>query len=151
MRRDRQGAIERMQAAWAAAASSQLWLEAQHMPCNAPPGVAAGVDLLDAAERLAAQVAALEPKLGKAQQQQLAELRQHAAAVRAEAVAAQAPFVWEDGPLVVAMKAGDLVLLDELNLAEDAVLERLNRWVAAELCGWQRLKQSKASSCSGLP
>lgn len=39
-----------------------------------------------------------------------------------------APFEWVDGPLVTAMKNGDLLLIDELNLAEDAVLERLNRY-----------------------
>ena len=35
-------------------------------------------------------------------------------------------FEWVDGPLVQAMKLGDVFLLDELSLAEDAVLERLN-------------------------
>jgi midasin len=49
------------------------------------------------------------------------------AGLRAAAAAARSPFGWEDGPLVVAMKAGELLLVDELNLAEDAVLERLNR------------------------
>ena len=34
---------------------------------------------------------------------------------------------WVDGPLVEAMKQGDVILIDELNLTEDAVLERLNR------------------------
>jgi len=43
------------------------------------------------------------------------------------AVEASAPFEWVDGPLVVAMRRGDIILIDELNLAEDAVLERLNR------------------------
>ena len=38
----------------------------------------------------------------------------------------RAPFEWVDGPLVLAMKEGDIILIDELNLAEDAVLERLN-------------------------
>jgi midasin len=38
-----------------------------------------------------------------------------------------APFEWVDGPLITAMKNGDILLIDELNLAEDAVLERLNR------------------------
>jgi midasin len=36
------------------------------------------------------------------------------------------PFAWEDGPLVHAMRQGDLMLVDELNLAEDSVIERLN-------------------------
>jgi midasin len=31
-----------------------------------------------------------------------------------------------DGPLVEAMKRGQMLLLDEIALAEDAVLERLN-------------------------
>ncbi len=33
---------------------------------------------------------------------------------------------WEDGPLVSAMKKGEVVLLDEMNLARPEVLERLN-------------------------
>mmetsp|Transcript_2552 Transcript_2552/g.9614 ORF Transcript_2552/g.9614 Transcript_2552/m.9614 type:complete len:5361 (-) Transcript_2552:2473-18555(-) len=35
-------------------------------------------------------------------------------------------FKWYDGPLVDAMKKGDMFLIDEISLAEDAVLERLN-------------------------
>ncbi|KAJ3092441.1 AAA ATPase midasin [Quaeritorhiza haematococci] len=35
-------------------------------------------------------------------------------------------FEWNDGPLVQAMKQGDLFLLDEISLADDSVLERLN-------------------------
>jgi midasin len=35
-------------------------------------------------------------------------------------------FEWQDGPLVQAMKAGDIFLLDELSIADDSVLERLN-------------------------
>ena len=35
-------------------------------------------------------------------------------------------FEWQDGPLVQAMRNGDFILLDEISLAEDAVLERLN-------------------------
>uniref|UniRef100_K3X0F1 Midasin n=1 Tax=Globisporangium ultimum (strain ATCC 200006 / CBS 805.95 / DAOM BR144) TaxID=431595 RepID=K3X0F1_GLOUD len=38
----------------------------------------------------------------------------------------QSIFEWCDGPLVESMKNGDLILVDEVNLAEDAVLERLN-------------------------
>ena len=37
-----------------------------------------------------------------------------------------APFVWNDGPLVKAMKQGDMLLVDELSLSEDSVIERLN-------------------------
>ncbi|KAJ1819886.1 AAA ATPase midasin, partial [Coemansia sp. RSA 2675] len=35
-------------------------------------------------------------------------------------------FAWHDGPLVQAMRQGDVFLMDELNLADDSVLERLN-------------------------
>jgi len=35
-------------------------------------------------------------------------------------------FEWHDGPLVEAMKNGDILLLDEISLADDSVLERLN-------------------------
>lgn len=35
-------------------------------------------------------------------------------------------FEWHDGPLVQAMQAGDYILLDEISLADDSVLERLN-------------------------
>ncbi len=35
-------------------------------------------------------------------------------------------FEWADGVLVTGMKEGGCVLLDEISLAEDAVLERLN-------------------------
>jgi midasin len=35
-------------------------------------------------------------------------------------------FEWSDGPLVRAMRSGQMILLDEMSLAEDAVLERLN-------------------------
>ncbi|KAL9936347.1 hypothetical protein V8E36_004415 [Tilletia maclaganii] len=35
-------------------------------------------------------------------------------------------FEWNDGPLVEAMRSGDHVLLDEISLADDSVLERLN-------------------------
>jgi midasin (ATPase involved in ribosome maturation) len=35
-------------------------------------------------------------------------------------------FEWCDGPLIEAMKNGEVFLLDEINLAEDAVIERIN-------------------------
>ncbi|WPK27495.1 hypothetical protein PUMCH_004884 [Australozyma saopauloensis] len=35
-------------------------------------------------------------------------------------------FEWNDGPLTQAMRAGDFFLLDEISLADDSVLERLN-------------------------
>lgn len=36
-------------------------------------------------------------------------------------------FHWHDGPLVLAMREGGVFLLDEISLADDSVLERLNR------------------------
>ncbi|PON47074.1 Midasin [Parasponia andersonii] len=38
----------------------------------------------------------------------------------------QTIFMWQDGPLVHAMRDGDLFLVDEISLADDSVLERLN-------------------------
>lgn len=38
----------------------------------------------------------------------------------------QTIFMWHDGPLVQAMRDGDLFLVDEISLADDSVLERLN-------------------------
>lgn len=35
-------------------------------------------------------------------------------------------FSWVDGPLITAMKKGNLFLMDEISLADDAVLERIN-------------------------
>ena len=55
-----------------------------------------------------------------------AEVASLAKAVAAACGHAQALFEWKDGPLITAMKSGDIFLLDELSLAEDAVLERLN-------------------------
>ena len=64
----------------------------------------------------------------EAAQQQADALGQAAEAVCAAVAGVRAPFEWVDGPLVEAMRRGDILLVDELNLAEDAVLERLNRW-----------------------
>lgn len=52
-----------------------------------------------------------------------------AAAMSEDLARYRALFEWVDGPLTLAMKEGDIILIDELNLAEDAVLERLNRRV----------------------
>ncbi|XLT62718.1 hypothetical protein HN873_019242, partial [Arachis hypogaea] len=38
----------------------------------------------------------------------------------------QSIFEWQDGPLVKAMRGGDLFLVDEISLADDSVFERLN-------------------------
>lgn len=47
-------------------------------------------------------------------------------AIEMEIKAFSALFEWSDGPLVHAMMTGDLLLLDEVSLADDSVLERLN-------------------------
>ncbi|KAG7670517.1 hypothetical protein KSW81_003079 [Nannochloris sp. 'desiccata'] len=54
------------------------------------------------------------------------QLLEHAQAMEQHLATYRAPFEWVDGPLIVAMKRGDIILIDELNLAEDSVLERLN-------------------------
>eukprot|EP00536_Pseudo-nitzschia_multiseries_P001226 jgi/Psemu1/180444/e_gw1.15.197.1 len=46
----------------------------------------------------------------------------------------RALFEWSDGPLVKSMKSGQLMLLDEMSLAEDAVLERLNSVLEPSRC-----------------
>lgn len=38
----------------------------------------------------------------------------------------QSIFEWQDGPLIHSMRNGDVFLLDEISLADDSVLERLN-------------------------
>lgn len=38
----------------------------------------------------------------------------------------QTIFTWQDGPLVQAMRDGDMFLIDEISLADDSVLERIN-------------------------
>lgn len=44
----------------------------------------------------------------------------------------QTIFMWQDGPLVHAMKKGDLFLVDEISLADDSVIERLNSVLETE-------------------
>lgn len=59
---------------------------------------------------------------------ELQDIRSAVSELSAAAAEARRPFEWEDGPLVVALRRGDWILVDELNLAEDAVIERLNRF-----------------------
>ncbi|KAJ3556791.1 hypothetical protein NM688_g1823 [Phlebia brevispora] len=51
---------------------------------------------------------------------------QHLSKIRDELRASLALFEWHDGPLVEAMRQGDVFLMDEISLADDSVLERLN-------------------------
>ncbi|KAL1972656.1 hypothetical protein VTN31DRAFT_7070 [Thermomyces dupontii] len=46
--------------------------------------------------------------------------------IRTNMARSQALFEWSDGSLISAMKAGQYFLLDEISLADDSVLERLN-------------------------
>ncbi len=41
-------------------------------------------------------------------------------------------FEWQDGPLIEAMREGGVFLIDEISLAEDSVLERLNSVLESE-------------------
>ncbi|PSN73965.1 midasin [Corynespora cassiicola Philippines] len=50
----------------------------------------------------------------------------HREEIQANRVKASALFEWADGSLVHAMKTGQYFLLDEISLADDSVLERLN-------------------------
>ncbi|KAJ1742174.1 AAA ATPase midasin [Coemansia sp. RSA 1086] len=60
-------------------------------------------------------------------QQRIVDANKHQLEAAYEHLArAQALFAWHDGPLVQALRHGDMFLMDELNLADDSVLERLN-------------------------
>lgn len=86
--------------------------------------------LTDVTKHLATLASSPEGAAAAAEHQELLQQLQQAVAEAAEAAAtACAPFAWTDGPLVTAMREGAMILVDEINLAEDAVLERLNRWV----------------------
>lgn len=77
--------------------------------------------------RPAVQVSRCVTCEGAGRAEELERLRKAVEEVKAGVGASGAPFEWVDGPLITAMRQGDIILLDELNLAEDAVLERLNR------------------------
>ena len=53
-------------------------------------------------------------------------LMQEAGELQAMGERCNSLFVWQDGPLLTAMRQGELLLIDEISLADDAVLERLN-------------------------
>lgn len=67
-------------------------------------------------EQLAARLQAAKQKTPSQDLEQALFLTQRALAL----------FTWCDGPLVEAMRQGDFMLLDEISLADDSVLERLN-------------------------
>ncbi|KAH8583660.1 MDN1 [Cryptosporidium sp. chipmunk genotype I] len=45
----------------------------------------------------------------------------------------QTLFEWQDGPIIKAMKTGSFLLLDEINLCDDSVIERLNSLLEDQL------------------
>lgn len=47
---------------------------------------------------------------------------------------AESLFEWCDGPLVTALAHGDIFLMDEISLADDSVLERINSVLEPERC-----------------
>lgn len=125
--RNRERSLALFQAAAVALAASPLFTT-YRIPVPVVPDAIAAPDvtpvlsLFKQAAAQALKAAASEASAAEgvaAVQQQLAEL-EHLA------ISARAPFAWLDGPLVAAMRQGDMILVDEINLAEDAVLERLN-------------------------
>lgn len=63
---------------------------------------------------------------GVALSEEVVRLEEELVSLKVLASRTKGLFEWVDGPLVTAMRKGELLLLDELSLAEDAVLERLN-------------------------
>jgi midasin (ATPase involved in ribosome maturation) len=66
-------------------------------------------------------------------------------------------FEWHDGPLIEAMRQGDLFLMDEISLADDSVLERLNsvletsrQLVLAERGGTDSVETVTAHECFAI-
>lgn len=54
------------------------------------------------------------------------EMRSRVEAARGHLARSNAIFEWHDGPLVDAMRNGHIFLMDEISLADDSILERLN-------------------------
>ncbi|KAF9163666.1 AAA ATPase midasin [Actinomortierella ambigua] len=65
-------------------------------------------------------------KAGQLEQQGSDELKAAILQLRQQYRQASTLFEWHDGPLVQSLKEGHLFLLDEISLADDSVLERLN-------------------------
>lgn len=104
--------------------AAYAWLQRQLAPTEAAPSAEGDADGAAEASGLHTAWARLHPHMSP--EEGVAALSQ-AASTSAEAARQHAAlFEWQDGPLVQAMREGDLLLLDEVSLAEDAVLERLN-------------------------
>ena len=78
---------------------------------------------------LLARVATARAQLAKGQlaAESLATLEGQAAELKALGERCNALFVWQDGPLLTAMRRGELLLIDEISLAEDAVRKEARR------------------------
>ena len=74
----------------------------------------------------------LGPQLQAREESMSEEERSVAQSVREAFGRYQTIFTWQDGPLLSTMKHGDIFLLDEISLAEDAVLERMNSILESE-------------------
>lgn len=109
----------------AAAAAAAKWVAEQGEQLQAQQQQAGG----DAAKGSAKKALKAAQKAQEEREAQLQGLQAAVAEAAEAGTAACAPFVWVDGPLVTAMRRGDMILIDEINLADDAVLERLNRQV----------------------
>jgi len=88
--------------------------------------VATNLAALQAAAAVAARMKPNADLLAKSASRAAPAAPAAAATAATAAAAAAAPFEWADGPLVTAMRTGAVLLVDEVNLADDAVLERLN-------------------------
>ncbi|KAF9220907.1 hypothetical protein BS17DRAFT_290054 [Gyrodon lividus] len=96
-------------------AESDVYRDAMSLLANA--GI---VNVPTDTQSLLTQIAALlqtdlDPSLGTSLRELQKSLRR-----------SQSLFEWHDGPLIRAMWSGDVFLLDEISLADDSVLERLN-------------------------
>jgi midasin len=60
------------------------------------------------------------------------------------------PFEWVDGPLVKAMETGAILLVDEISLAEDGVLERLNSVLESTRSLYLMEQSSASDEVSGV-
>lgn len=93
---------------------------------SAAAPVAVGVTSTTAGDGTAATPASNEGIGGHAVDDEDSAIEAELASLKALAVRTRGLFEWVDGPIVTAMRNGEMILLDELSLAEDAVLERLN-------------------------
>ena len=129
--RDREAAIARY-----AALASQLEALATKGMCEKagvseaaqlaqpPPAVVRDIKAANAAASAKATVEAMQlAEVAEGSIKQATALIEEMMALSARA---QSLFEWVDGPLVEAMRVGGILLVDEISIAEDSVLERLN-------------------------